>query len=69
MLNFLQYTATILGIGGAMFVALKQKTGFVIWLIGNGLWILFEIKTNQFGVKMKNNLSTEEPLTIKMRKI
>jgi len=49
----LQYIGAILGITGALFVAYKNKIGFIIWLVGNASWFVYGILTKQWGVAIQ----------------
>ncbi len=49
-MDWLQYPASVLGILGAWLVARKNRWGFMAWIIGNILWIIFGVAKNQWGV-------------------
>ncbi|MDP2934644.1 MAG: hypothetical protein Q8N59_02695 [bacterium] len=49
----LQYIGAILGVTGALFVAYKNKFGFIIWLVGNACWMVYGIATKQWGVAVQ----------------
>lgn len=45
-----EYPAMILGVIGAWLVARKNRWGFMLWIIGNGLWIVFGFINRHWGV-------------------
>ena len=46
----LEYIAAILGISGAILVALKKRKGFVCWIMGNIIWIVFGLLDRKYGL-------------------
>lgn len=52
-MEILQYTAAFLGILGAFLVALRSEYknvwGFISWVISNSLWVIYGLKTGQYG--------------------
>jgi len=49
----LQYIGAVLGVTGALFIAYKNKFGFIIWLVGNACWMVYGIATKQWGVAVQ----------------
>ena len=45
-----EYVATILGILGGLLVAFKQRSGFIAWIFGNALWVIFGIAHGIWGL-------------------
>jgi len=46
----MEYIAATLGILGALLIAFKKRAGFMCWIIGNILWIILGIITDQWGM-------------------
>lgn len=44
----LEIVSAAIGITGALLVALKNKTGFLFWVVGNLLWIVYGLITKQY---------------------
>jgi len=44
----LEAVSAILAIVGVIFIAYKNKMGFLIWVFGNILWIVYGIQTSQY---------------------
>ncbi len=49
-MDWLQYPAMVLGILGAYLIAQKNRLGFMSWIIGNSLWVIFGFLTQQIGI-------------------
>ena len=40
LLNIVSFCAFLLSISGNLLVNLRKKSGFVLWIVSNALWIL-----------------------------
>lgn len=41
MLEFLSGCAALASLGGNLLIMLKKKSGWLVWILGNILWILY----------------------------
>ncbi len=48
MAGYLEAISALLGISGAILNVLKNKWGFVFWVIGNILWVVYGFMTKQY---------------------
>jgi len=49
----IEWIATVLGLIGAMLIALKKRTGFKVWLASNAFMIIFSILSHHWGVMIQ----------------
>jgi len=57
LLQSSEYTAALLGVLGALLLALKTRWSgwsFVLWLASNALWIAFGLQGRHWGVVAQN---------------
>jgi nicotinamide riboside transporter PnuC len=50
VLNIIQYLAATLGMAGSLLVALKKRSGFMCWIVGNILWVIFGFLIQKWGI-------------------
>jgi nicotinamide riboside transporter PnuC len=50
MWNLVEYIAASLGIIGGLLVAFRRRSGYIAWLIGNAMWVVFGIKHGNWGL-------------------
>ena len=46
----IEFTATVLSLSGAVLNALGYVEGFWVWLVANGLWIVFSVRLRRWGL-------------------
>jgi len=46
----MEWIAAILGITGGLLIAYKMKSGFIVWIIGNLIWIVIGIKLQKWAI-------------------
>lgn len=53
-MELLSYVAMVLGILGALLVALRKPlAGHLVWCVGNPLWIVWGVSTQSWGVAIQ----------------
>lgn len=53
MMNGLEIISAFLGIAGGILNVLKNKWGFLIWFVGNILWVVYGLMTKQYYFVMQ----------------
>lgn len=48
MILQLEIISAIIGVIGAVLNIKKMKSGFIVWIIGNILWIIYGLTTKQY---------------------
>jgi len=46
----MEYIAATLGILGGLLIAYKKKEGFLLWIIGNIIWIIIGVELQKWGM-------------------